>query len=124
MVAAYGWVRPKVGGVFVALFPVVLTSMMLILHRGHGAQPTAAVLADSALGPDAVRPGHSGLARRGGIHLGSAIGLGLALATCVSGGIWALWWNGRREGRRNPTAPFMRVTTRRVEDDHPAPRDS
>src|SRR4051795_1351715 len=42
VVTASGWVGPKVSGI-IALFPVVFTSMMLILHPRIGGPPTAAV---------------------------------------------------------------------------------
>ncbi len=69
--------------------------MMLILHPRIGGPPTAAVLANSAWGLIGL-----GLAiavlHVAALQFGSAIGLSLALATCV---VWnlALWWNGRRK---------------------------
>src|SRR5688572_29291772 len=47
VVTASGWVGPKVSGI-IALFPIVFTSMMLILHPRIGGPPTAAVIANSA----------------------------------------------------------------------------
>ena len=44
-----GWVGPKVSGI-IALFPIVFTSMMLILHPRIGGPPTAAVIANGAWG--------------------------------------------------------------------------
>ncbi|MGH6714155.1 MAG: hypothetical protein ACREEK_35015 [Bradyrhizobium sp.] len=94
VVTASGWVGPKVSGI-IALFPVVFTSMMLILHPRIGGPPTAAVLANSAWGLIGL-----GLAiavlHVSAVPLGSAVGLSLALATCVSWNL-ALWWNGRRK---------------------------
>ena len=49
MVTTSSWVGPKVSGI-IALFPIVFTSMMLILHPRIGGPPTAAVLANSAWG--------------------------------------------------------------------------
>ena len=49
VVTLSGWVGPKISGI-IALFPVVFTSMMLILHPRIGGPPTAAVLANSAWG--------------------------------------------------------------------------
>src|ERR1700709_2688055 len=49
VVTASGWVGPKVSGV-IALFPVVFTSMMLILHPRIGGPATAAVIANSGWG--------------------------------------------------------------------------
>src|SRR6202043_3969916 len=44
-----GWVGPSISGT-IALFPVVFTSMMLILHPRIGGPPTAAVIASGAWG--------------------------------------------------------------------------
>jgi hypothetical protein len=97
VVTLSGWVGPKVSGIL-ALFPVVFTSMMLILHPRIGGPPTAAVLANSAWGLMGL-----GLAiavlHISAVPLGSAVGLSLALATCVSWNL-ALWWNGRRKAGR------------------------
>ena len=94
VVTLSGWVGPKVSGI-IALFPVVFTSMMLILHPRIGGPPTAAVLANSAWGLIGL-----GLALAilhvTALRFGSAIGLSLSLATCVSWNL-ALWWNGRRK---------------------------
>src|SRR6266513_5075107 len=49
VVTLSGWVGPVVSGI-IALFPVVFTSMMLILHPRIGGPPTAAVIANSAGG--------------------------------------------------------------------------
>src|SRR5258705_4868618 len=49
VVTLSGLVGPKVSGI-IALFPVVFTSMMLILHPRIGGRPTAAVIAHSGLG--------------------------------------------------------------------------
>jgi hypothetical protein len=49
VVTLSGWVGPKVSGM-IALFPVVFTSMMLILHPRIGGPPTAAVIANGAWG--------------------------------------------------------------------------
>ncbi|MGB8399204.1 hypothetical protein, partial [Bradyrhizobium sp.] len=43
------WVGPMISGI-IALFPIVFTSMMLILHPRIGGPPTAAVVANSAWG--------------------------------------------------------------------------
>ena len=99
VVTLSGWVGPKVSGIL-ALFPVVFTSMMLILHPRIGGPPTAAVLANSAWGLIGL-----GLALAilhfAALRFGSAIGLSLALATCVSWNL-ALWWNGRRKAAGLP----------------------
>ncbi len=49
VVSTSGWVGPRVSGV-IALYPIVFTSMMVILHPRIGGPPTAAVLANSAWG--------------------------------------------------------------------------
>ena len=49
VVTLSGWVGPSVSGI-IALFPVVFTSMMLILHPRIGGPPTAAVIANSGWG--------------------------------------------------------------------------
>jgi hypothetical protein len=97
VVTLSGWVGPKISGI-IALFPVVFTSMMLILHPRIGGPPTAAVIANSAWGLLGL-----GLAiailHVAALQFGSAIGLSLGLATCVSWNL-ALWWNGRRKVAR------------------------
>ena len=97
VVTASSWVGPKVSGI-IALFPIVFTSMMLILHPRIGGPPTAAVLANSAWGLIGL-----GLAiavlHVTALQFGSAIGLSLGLATCISWNL-ALWWNGRRKRAR------------------------
>ena len=94
VVTLSGWVGPTVSGI-IALFPVVFTSMMLILHPRIGGPATAAVLANSGWGLMGL-----GLAiavlHVTALRFGSAVGLGLALATCVSWNL-GLWWNGRRK---------------------------
>jgi hypothetical protein len=87
------WVGLGVSGT-IALFPVVFTSMMLILHPRIGGPATAAVLANSGWGliglGIAIAVLHLAAPR-----FGSAVGLSLALATCVSWNL-GLWWNGRK----------------------------
>ena len=97
VVTLSGWVGPKISGI-IALFPVVFTSMMLILHPRIGGPPTAAVIANSAWGLMGL-----GLAiailHVAALQFGSAIGLSLGLATCISWNL-ALWWRGRRKTAR------------------------
>jgi hypothetical protein len=94
VVTLSGWVGPTISGIM-ALFPIVFTSLMLILHPRIGGPATAAVIANGAWGLMGF-----GLAvavlHIGALRVGSAIGLSLALATCI---LWnlALWWNGRRK---------------------------
>lgn len=97
VVTLSGWVGPKISGI-IALFPVVFTSMMLILHPRIGGPATAAVIANGAWGLMgfglAIAVMHLGV-----LQFGSVIGLSLALATCVTWNL-GLWWNGRRKALR------------------------
>jgi hypothetical protein len=94
VVTASSWVGPKISGI-IALFPIVFTSMMLILHPRIGGPPTAAVIANGAWGLMGF-----GLAiavlHVGALQFGSVIGLSLGLATCICWNL-TLWWNGRRK---------------------------
>jgi hypothetical protein len=92
VVTLSSWVGPKVSGM-IALFPVVFTSMMLILHPRIGGPPTAAVFANSAWGLIGLGIAIAVL-HVAALQFGSAIGLGLALMVCVSWNL-ALWWLGR-----------------------------
>jgi hypothetical protein len=94
VVTLSGWVGPKISGI-IALFPVAFTSMMLILHPRIGGPPTAAVLANSGWGLMGLGIAIAVL-HVAALQFGSAIGLGLALATCVSWNL-GLWWSGRRK---------------------------
>jgi hypothetical protein len=88
------WVGPEVSGT-IALFPVVFTSMMLILHPRIGGRPTAAVIANGGWGligfGIAIAVLHVTVLR-----FGSAVALSLALMTCVSWNL-GLWWLSRRK---------------------------
>jgi len=88
------WVGPSVSGL-IALFPVVFTSMMLILHPRIGGPPTAAVIANSGWGLMGLGVAIAVL-HVAALRFGSAIGLSLAILTCVSWNL-GLWWNGRRK---------------------------
>jgi hypothetical protein len=98
VVTLSGWVGPAISGIL-ALFPVVFTSMMLILHPRIGGPPTAAVIANSGWGLMgfglAIAVLHVAV-----LHFGSAIGLSLALLTGIGWNL-ALWWNGRRKVARS-----------------------
>jgi hypothetical protein len=87
------WVGPSVSGT-IALFPVVLTSVTLILHPRIGGPATAAMIANGGWGMMGFGFGIAVL-HVAALPLGSAAALSLALATCV---IWnlVLWWLGRR----------------------------
>jgi hypothetical protein len=93
VVTLSGWVGPDISGT-IALFPVVFTSMMLILHPRIGGRPTAAVIANGGFGQMGF-----GLAiavlHVAALRLGSAVALGLALMTAISWNL-GLWWRGRR----------------------------
>ena len=93
VVALSGWVGPAISGIL-ALFPVVFTSMMLILHPRIGGPPTAAVFANSAWGLMGLGIAIAVL-HVAALQFGSAVALSLALATCVGWNL-GLWWNGRR----------------------------
>jgi hypothetical protein len=95
-----GWVGPSVSGT-IALFPVVFTSMMLILHPRIGGPATAAVLANSGWGLMGLGIAIAVL-HVAALRFGSAIGLSLALMVCVSWNL-GLWWNGRRKLKRKPS---------------------
>ncbi|MFK4387065.1 hypothetical protein [Bradyrhizobium sp. USDA 223] len=96
VVSTSSWVGPRVSGI-IALFPVVFSSIMVILHPRIGGPPTAAVLANSAWGllgfGMAIAVMHVAV-----VKFGLAVGFSLALATCV---VWnlMLWWRGRRRLR-------------------------
>jgi len=94
VVTLSGWVGPTISGML-ALFPVVFSSMMLILHPRIGGPATAAVVANSGWGllgfGVAVAVLHVAALR-----FGSAIALILALTTAVSWNL-VLWWGGRRK---------------------------
>jgi len=94
VVTTSGWVGPRISGIM-ALFPIVFTSLMLILQPRIGGPPTAAVIANGAWGLMgfglAIAVMHGAV-----LKFGSAIGLGLTLATCIGWNL-ALWWNGRRK---------------------------
>ena len=94
VVALSGWVGPNVSGT-IALFPVVFTSMMLILHPRIGGPATAAVIANSGWGLMGLGIAIAVL-HVAALRFDSAIALSLALATCVSWNL-VLWWNGRRK---------------------------
>lgn len=94
VVSTSGWVGPRVSGV-IALYPIVFTSMMVILHPRIGGPPTAAVLANSAWGLLGFGMAIAGM-HVGAANFGSVIGLSMGLATCI---VWnvTLWGIGRRK---------------------------
>jgi hypothetical protein len=93
VVTLSGWVGPQISGVL-AIFPIVFSSMMLILHPRIGGPATAAVVANSGWGLLGFGVAIAVL-HVVALRLGSAPGLILALMTGVSWNL-ALWWGGRR----------------------------
>ncbi|WP_407177550.1 hypothetical protein [Bradyrhizobium sp. STM 3562] len=94
VVTLSGRVGPAITGIL-ALFPVVFTSLMLILHPRIGGPATAAVIANGGWGLMGFGVAIAVL-HVAALRFGSAVGLSLALATCVGWNL-ALWWNGRRK---------------------------
>lgn len=88
------WVGPEVSGT-IALIPIVLTSMMLILHPRIGGPATAALIANGGWGLMGFGLSFAVL-HLTAPRLGSAIALTLTLATCVGWNL-GLWWLGRRK---------------------------
>lgn len=90
-------VGPAVTGIL-AVFPVVSSSLMLILHPRIGGRATGAVLANGLWGMVGFGLGLTTL-HLGALYLGSAMGLILALAVCVCWniGLWAFshWTTAR-----------------------------
>ncbi len=93
VVTLSSWVGPQISGV-IALFPVVFSSMMLILHPRIGGPATAAVIANGGWGLLGFGVALAVL-HVAALRFGSATALSLALATCVSWNL-VLWWIGRR----------------------------
>lgn len=84
-----GRVGPVVTGAL-AIFPIVFSSLMLILHPRIGGIATAAVVANALWGLVGFGLGLAAL-HLGALYLGSAAGLLLGLAVCVCWnlGLWA-----------------------------------
>ena len=93
VVTLSGWVGPQISGVL-AIFPIVFSSMMLILHPRIGGPATAAVVANAGWGLLGFGAAIAVL-HVTALQFGSAIGLSLALMSCVCWNL-ALWWGGRR----------------------------
>jgi hypothetical protein len=83
------------GSGILAVFPIILISVMLILHRRAGGPPTAAVMANAVLGLVGFAVACVVL-RFAAEPFGSAVGLALALATSVGWGLGVL--TARRHG--------------------------
>src|ERR1700759_3695186 len=101
VVTLSGWVGPNVSGV-IAMFPIVFSSMMLILHPRIGGPATAAVIANAGWGLLGFGVAIAVL-QVAVLRCGSAIALTLALMTGVSWN-FALWWFGHRKFARRPSA--------------------
>ena len=83
------------GSGILAVFPIILISVMLILHRRVGGRPTAAVLANAVTGLVGFAFACVML-HFTAVPFGSAIGLTLALATSVGWGL--LVYGARKRG--------------------------
>ncbi|HEY1541681.1 MAG TPA: hypothetical protein VGG01_04670 [Xanthobacteraceae bacterium] len=90
-------VGPTVTGIL-AVFPIVMTSLMLILHPRIGGRATAAVFANSMLGlvgfSLSCLTAHLAI-----VPFGKAVGLALALAVSIGCNL-VFWW--MRRGKRIP----------------------
>lgn len=85
------------GSGMLALYPIVFTSLMLILHPRIGGAPTAAVIANGGWGLIGFGIAVA-LMHVTALRFGSAIALSMALATCVAWNL-GLWSWGRRKIR-------------------------
>jgi hypothetical protein len=91
------------GSGILALYPVVLTSLMLLLQPRIGGPSTAAVIANGGWGLMGFGLAIAAL-HLTAVPLGSAVALGLALAICVAWNL-ALWAWGRRKLHRSAPLP-------------------
>jgi hypothetical protein len=94
VVSLSSWVGPEVSGT-IALVPIVLTSMMLILHPRIGGPATAALIANGGWGLMGFGLSFVFL-HLAAVPWGSTIALSLALAVCVGWNL-GLWRLGRRK---------------------------
>jgi hypothetical protein len=92
-------VGPTVTGIL-AVFPIVMSSLMIILHPRIGGRATAAVFANSMLGLVGFSLSCLTL-RLAVVPLGKAAGLALALAVSIGCNL-VFWW--ARRGKRIPAA--------------------
>jgi hypothetical protein len=89
-------IGPTASGML-ALYPIVFTSLMLILHPRIGGAPTAAVIANGGWGLMGFGIAVA-LMQVTAVRFGSVIALSGALATCVAWNL-GLWSWGRRRAR-------------------------
>src|SRR3954451_8595786 len=94
-----GWAGPSVSGIL-ALFPIVFTSMMLILQPRISGPATAAVLANGAYGLIGFSLAVVVL-HLGSLHIGATVGLSGALATCVGWNLGLCWLGRRKVAKQN-----------------------
>jgi len=97
VVTLSGWIGPELSGT-IALIPIVLTSMMLILHPRIGGPATAAMIANGGWGLMGFGLSFVVL-HLAATRFGSAVALSLALATCFGWNL-GLWRLGRRKKLR------------------------
>jgi hypothetical protein len=93
VVSLSSWVGPEVSGT-IALVPIVLTSMMIILHPRIGGPATAALIANGGWGLMGFGLSFAAL-HIAAVPWGSAIALCLVLAICLGWNL-GLWWLGRK----------------------------
>jgi hypothetical protein len=93
VVSLSSWVGPEVSGT-IALVPIVLTSMMIILHPRIGGPATAALIANGGWGLMGFGLSFAAL-HVAAVPWGSAIALCLVLAICLGWNL-GLWWLGRK----------------------------
>jgi hypothetical protein len=97
-------VGPTVTGIL-AVFPIVMTSLMLILHPRIGGRATAAVFANSMLGlvgfSLSCLTAHLAI-----VPFGKSVGLALALAVSIGCNL-VFWWmrRGKRIAAPTPSSP-------------------
>ena len=103
VVTLSGRVGATISGI-IALFPVVFTSLILILHPRIGAPATAAVMANSQWGMIGFASAIV-ILHLAAMPLGSAAALSLALATCLGWNL-ALWLFARYRLRRASRSSF------------------
>lgn len=87
-------IGPKASGI-IAVFPIVFSSIMLVMHRRMGGKATAAVMANAVLGLTGFALGAITV-HLAAVPLGKAAALSLALAICFAWGL--LIYGARKKG--------------------------